>query len=375
MRYSSFKKIIILLFVSLYSFSQEKYVKNDHVSIDTRVENEHYIIDYTFKDHREFLHEIDIVFEKDQTDTMIKKFGFPSSLLKNNQNSFEKEDLKQRNEIIKNGLFLIDGGVIQKDKKAIVKYYRETTYQIANYIISYLEINNQDTRQNRIEMAMKFVQDIPYAIPEEGRRIYKNGYITPPEVLIEGYGDCDSKTILFVCIMSFLIDSDDILFVSIPGHIFSAIKDENHVVHVNSIDDHYIPYTQRNYEDNRDGQYIEYNGFKYFVCETAGPGRSNYGQAYQYQSKKTGTEDASFFKGLQDILEYVPVTSMDRPISKIRHCKIETFDLSEIFVFFGDCYHANQMEYVKDRKNLVFKYHSCYMFNPPNIYDVTQPVN
>ena len=53
------------------------------------LENEHYIINYTFKDHQDFLHEIDIVFKKDKIDTMIQKFGFPSSLLKNKQNGIE----------------------------------------------------------------------------------------------------------------------------------------------------------------------------------------------------------------------------------------------------------------------------------------------
>ena len=187
-------------------------------------------------------------------------------------------------------------------------------------------------------MAMKFVQDIPYAIPKESRRIYKNGYITPLEVLIEGYGDCDSKTILFVCIMSFLIPEDDILFVSIPGHIFSAIKyDDDNFKKNNS--DNYIPYTQRKECNSKTGTYLEYKNDKYFICETAGPGRPYYGQSNQ----------------------------------EIKMYKIEEIDLGGVMTVNGECYHSETMSHSKDGKRLIFEHNSCYIFNPPASYDLTKP--
>ena len=64
---------------------------------------------------------------------------------------------------------------------------------------------------------MKFVQDIPYGLPYEkrvrskyGGYKYDDGIFAPNEVLIKGYGDCDSKTFLFACIVSHMINPDDI---------------------------------------------------------------------------------------------------------------------------------------------------------------------
>ena len=361
------KNILCFFFISFISISQEKYDKNDHVEIDNYVENNHYVIDYTFKDHKNHLHQFRMKLNKPETDLMIKKFGVPTSMgppPKSNKNykSFDYETLLERNQIIEDAMFIANEGYVeQTNKKALVSYYKETVVQIADYIVDYLSNNQEDTRSNRIEMAIKFVQDIPYAIPKENRRVFKWGYITPPEVLIEGYGDCDSKTILFVCVMSYLIPEDDILFVSTPRHIFSAIKDES----FNGLcDEEYVPYTQRDVSDLRDGGFVEYNSSRYFVCETAGPGRSDYGQSYQYQSANNVASGGSFFKSLKNILKYTPAPSIYRPTSKIKHCKIETFDLSELVVFPGTCYHS--ITSINNNKLGHFDYHSCFMFNPPS---------
>ena len=330
-------KVFIIFLTPLLILSQEKYIKNNHVKIGSKITHDNYVVDYSFIDHESTTHNIICFFNQNKTDSMIAKFGLPYSI-------FEPYDISntainnERHNIIKNGLFLSKYGKIIKDKKALIEYYKPPTLQIANYIIKYLQANRIDTRKNRIEIAMKFVQDIPYAIPKENKKIYKNGYITPLEVLIEGYGDCDSKTILFVCIMSYLIPEDDIVFVSTPGHIFSAIKDNNSSHKINS--DEYIPQSQQK-EFLNHGTYVDFNDDKYFICETAGPGRPNYGQSNQ----------------------------------KIKLCYIEKVDLSQGVLQRGNCYHANHMSNVKDEKRLAFEYHSCYKFNPPTNYELTAPAD
>ena len=331
------RKLLLLLIIPVFCISQEKYIKNDYVKIDSRIENDNYIIDYLFKDHQSIMHQIKIILHKVRTDEMIKKFGLPYSIFETFDNS-NVDIIKQRQAIIKNGLFLLDGNKIKKDKKLLIEYYKTSTLQIANYIIEYLKSENNDTRENRIEMTMKFVQDIPYAIPKKNKKIYKNGYITPPEVLIEGYGDCDSKTMLFVCIMSYLIPEKDIVFVSTPGHIFSAIKDPNISNKIES--NSYLPQTQQK-DELKKGTYVELNKKKYFICETAGPGRPNYGQSDK----------------------------------KIKLSYIEKVDLSEIIYLPGECYHSNKMKYIKDEQRLAFEHHSCYIFNPPTSYEMTAPKN
>ncbi len=349
-------------------FSQDEYVKNEHVDIDSYINNGNYIIDYQFKDHNGDLHNFSMALEKIKTDSMIKKFGISNSILKSSK-KMDHDIINERNRIIEDGMFIAqDGFPKELNKKVLVSYYREIVNPIANYIIEYLEKNNIDNRLNRIEMAMKFVQDIPYAIPEEDKRAFKLGYITPPEVLIEGYGDCDSKTILFACVMSYLINYEDIIFVSTPGHIFSAIKDYGYT-HENE----YVPQSQREINYGTGGGFVMYNNNKYFVCETAGSARPNYGKSYQYQPSSFRNKEVSFLNNLRQLFKYSPAPSIYRPTSRIKHCKIETFDLSNLLVFPGDCHHSNSMKYIKKEKRMAFDYHSCFMYNPPSSYDSTKP--
>jgi hypothetical protein len=298
---------LLIVIVPYYFLGQEKYSKNDHVEIDCTTTSTHYIVDYKFKDHLDYEHVFKMSLERFKMDTMIEKYGLPKSYFKN----YRKKDAKlieQRKKLAKESFFILEGGVLKKDKKALVNYYRGMTAPIANFIIDYLEKSNQDTRANRIEMAMKFVQDIPYGLPKDKKNDGKFGYITPPEVLIEGYGDCDSKTILFVCIMSYLIPTNDIVYVSTPGHIFSAIKDYD-TSKLLKHSEEYIPYTQRQFNTLDLDKYVEFNGDIYFVCETAGSARPNYGNNNK----------------------------------KLKLCYIETFDLSQILSTNGYCYHSNTM--------------------------------
>ena len=45
---------------------------------------------------------------------------------------------------------------------------------------------------------MKTYRAVRYAVPDKniGNK-HIGGFFTPPQVLINGYGDCDSKTVLF----------------------------------------------------------------------------------------------------------------------------------------------------------------------------------
>ena len=334
--------LTILLYLLLVPFNfflgQEKYSKNEHVKIDCSSTDTHYIIDYTFKDHRNFEHKFNMSLEKHKTDTMIEKYGLPKSYFKKNR-KINPEVIEQRKKIAQESFFIVEAGALKKDKKGLVNYYREMTSPIANFIIEYLDKSNQNSRTNRIEMAMKFVQDIPYGVPKSKKNDGKFGYITPPEILIEGYGDCDSKTILFVCIMSYLIPTTDIVYVSTPGHIFSAIKDYDMSKMIAEETD-YVPYTLRKFNKLDLDKYIEFDDSIYFVCETAGSARPNYGENNK----------------------------------KLKLCYIETFDLSKISSTKGYCYHSNTMSVNKENR-LQFDFHSCFIYNPPTSHDMTKPVD
>tara|TARA_B100001250_G_scaffold217178_1_gene186313 strand:+ start:2214 stop:3017 length:804 start_codon:yes stop_codon:yes gene_type:complete len=250
------KKIfLILLLLPFLVFPQDNYQKNSHVNIRLKETRNKYKIYYTFKDHFDRIHNKSFVFKKEILDQAISKLGVPDSMY--DRYIINPENLIKREHILKEGLYMKRGNKLDRDYNAIINYYRDYFKPISKYLIKLLEKQNKDNRINRIEIAMKFIQDIPYGIPEESHSDkHDDGCFAPPEVLLKGYGDCDSKSFLFVCILSHMINPNDIIFVKGENHLLSAVK----------------------YDSISGGKYFTHNKRKYYICETAGPGRPLFGK-------------------------------------------------------------------------------------------------
>ena len=234
---------------------QEKPIKNGHVSISRREVFGNWIIDYSFKDHKNEMQDFTLVYPVERTRELIKGFGVPESLFEPYE--VRPEVIEERERILKEGLFQKRGETLVVDLSATVDSYSELCRPIAEQIVEALDTYGTDSPRERIEIAMKFVQDIPYGIPEsQFPGWHRGGLFTPPEVLIEMYGDCDSKSVLFAGILTSLIDARDILFLQQSKHLLTAVKGEP-----------------------EGGQtYITYEKQAYLLAETAGPGRPNLGQ-------------------------------------------------------------------------------------------------
>ena len=121
-------------------------------------------------------------------------------------------------------------------------------------------------------MAIRFVQDIPYGIPEfSDKNRHYGGVSPPPQLLIKGCGDCDSKVLFFAGILIYLIDSDDIIFLNQSKHVLSAIKEE----------------------PKNGSTYIKYKKEKYLIAETAGPGLRSLGEKGNYYKNSFKVEELS----------------------------------------------------------------------------------
>jgi len=257
------RKFILIFLVPLLCLSQKNYKKNNHVYINTKETRKNYEVEYEFKNHKDELQRIVITFNKKLSDADINKFGIPESMFE--AYPVTPQIQKQRAQILKDGLYKKIGKKLTRDYNAIVNYYRGYFKVIANNLIKHLKKKKNDSRENRINIAMKFVQDIPYGVPSEyrtdkskyGGYKYDDGVFAPIEVLIKGYGDCDSKTFLFVSILSYMINPDDILFVKGDNHLLSAVKYKQKI---------------------SNGQYFNHEGESYYICETAGPGRPMFGR-------------------------------------------------------------------------------------------------
>lgn len=252
------RKLILTLFAfattSLFAQAPKDYACNEHVICTGDTLNGKYNISYTFKDQKEILRTFKFSFDMNSTLKDIARFGVPTSFF---SNISVTTMTKERKKAIKKGLYIQSGNLLKPDRSAIVSFYRPYCSSIAGGIIYTLMNEGTDNRINRIEMAMKFVQDIPYGVPEIADTTWEvYGIYTPPEVLIRMYGDCDSKAILFACILTYLIDAKDILFLfQGHNHALVAIKGT----------------------PNLKQKYIEINKIKYILADVTGPSRLAWG--------------------------------------------------------------------------------------------------
>jgi len=262
--------LTIMFFIPFISFGQTDYQKNDHVILHSQKTAGQYIIDYEFKDHFRQMVTVDLRFDRALTDEMIGTFGVPKSMFE----PFYPVDevIRERERVISNGLFRRDDNQIVVDKSAVVSYYAGYFCKpIADIVITELGKREVDSRENRIEMAMKFVQDIPYGVPEwKEDQYFFGGVNVPPEILIHGFGDCDSKSIFFAGILCYLVKPEDIVFLGQEGHVLTAVQ-----------------------SDILDGRtYYTLGDKSYVVAETAGPGRPPFGD------KGSNTQGSSFIEPL-----------------------------------------------------------------------------
>ena len=99
-----------------------------------------------------------------------------------------------------------------------------------------------------LEIVVAFIQEIRYGIPpfEENKKVILEFWI-PPKVLVNNFGDCDSKVITFASLWADY-KRYPVLLVKIPNHMFVGLA---------------IPSTGRGT--------IIINGLRYTLCEVTGP--------------------------------------------------------------------------------------------------------
>ncbi len=252
--------LLFLLIFTLSAYSQINVEKNQHVVYEVKMYEKSYEVHYTFRDPFGALQTYNLTIPTESTLRMIDKFGVPRWL-------FEPYEDTEHNKAIrvlelKKGLFKLDGNTIVVDKSAVIDFYGSAFCKpIAEMIVSSLNDYGLDNRYNRIEFAMQFIQDIPYGIPQyEDKNRHYGGVNIIPKLLISGYGDCDSKVLLFAGIMTYLIPSEDFIFLNQPKHVLSAIKGN--------------PITGQTF--------IRYKQNKYLLAETSGPGKRRLGEEGKY---------------------------------------------------------------------------------------------
>lgn len=134
----------------------------------------------------------------------------------------------------------------------ITELYSDIGEDIAYLIIE--ELNNEriDNYKNRIISALNFVQYIPYGV-QKNESFKKSKINLPHETLILNYGDNNSKSILFTCIIKNLINPDNVAIIT-----YDNVNNERK----------YIPAVSGL---NKNGIFIEHNNKKFYPLETKKP--------------------------------------------------------------------------------------------------------
>jgi hypothetical protein len=238
-----------------YTSPPWNYMRNPHVRFNASKVGDFLITEITFKDHFGVLRSWRLHYPFDEVVELGVEFGIPRSIFR----PYYSHEEETRNNVIHSGLFRKHHGVIRPDKSSLVGQSAELICRpIAQSIVATLSSLHRDTQLNRIRMAMKFVQDIPYGVPNfDDQDWCFGGVIPPPLIMMLGYGDCDSKSILYAGILSYLIDYRRIIFLNTHAHVLTAVRCEGVI-----------------------GTHIDYRGSKYYLTETAGPGRSDIGIIY-----------------------------------------------------------------------------------------------
>ncbi|WP_299457416.1 hypothetical protein [uncultured Microscilla sp.] len=230
-------------FAAIIQLTKER----NHQKVD--IESDNYVFDYVYRDVANRGTKMKWGNRKLSIDNINNRFGLPHDFFKR---SFSSED--EIREIAERGYFKVQNNTASPDYNRMIHISRNITRPIYEMIMK--KVGQDASYQKPIDELLKFCQDIPYKIPADLYNNKQTGGIFPPSLaLTKGYADCDTKAVLFA---SVLLHNPryKIVFVTIPGHLFLAIKG--------------VP---KPYQ-----KYVTYRGEKYILCEPTGPARLAFGK-------------------------------------------------------------------------------------------------
>lgn len=166
---------------------------------------------------------------------VVKSYGVPESWLHFRYTSEQDrrrkiEDIQQR--IATRGfIYAQDNNTITADYRWFVDHsvsdMRDTAISLKNEAV---RVGHQNTRQLNGVIAT-FVQSMTYRIPpdirrdHDGQNVFTGGITMPLETLYHGYGDCDTKTVLFASIMK-NFEGAEVILLKGNGHMFAGFRME-----------------------------------------------------------------------------------------------------------------------------------------------------
>jgi hypothetical protein len=253
-----------------------KYQKTPLTRQSVEITKKTYSFKYKFSSPSNEWFEWSWKYKRLETIEMINKFGISKSIFEPFQAT--EKNVKSRNRIIKTSLFKKEGNVISPDFNRMIPFYMGFTSPL--YALTIRTLGKDSTPRERVEFLLRFVQDIPYGIPPtRSNSKVISGVLSPPQIFIEKWGDCDSKVLLLSSILAHE-PRYKILLLHLDKHLLMAFEGRPHP----------------------NDAYIIFQGKNFILADPTGPARLPLGNP--------GPD----FKGQFKKIEALLVTSADRKI-------------------------------------------------------------
>lgn len=235
-----------------------QYERNANTTQSVRSIDSNYFYDYSFNGPRSGQYVWSWNWTEDKVESLTRRYGIPMGILERNSVSSDFSDS------LRTFGFHLKNNLIAPDMVELTRKYRDSLYPIYQQWKARSQELALKERES-VELLLNFLQDIPYGLPPEnyqGR--YIHGLFPPSAMFTEKFGDCDSKALAFVAILSWEPKYQSRLaFITVPGHMLVGIED---IVR---------PYDQ----------YVEWQGKRYVFIEPVGVNHSLYGSGNQnYQT-------------------------------------------------------------------------------------------
>ena len=253
-----------------------EYQKNPYTEQNVEITKKVYGFKYKFSSPTNEWYEWEWKYKRVETNEMINKFGLPQSILEPYQAT--KKNVRLRNRVIKESFFKEDRKKLYPDFNRIIPFYMGFTSPL--YALTIKTLGKDSTPRERVEFLLRFVQDIPYGIPpNRSNSKVISGILTPPQIFIEKWGDCDSKVLLISSILAHE-PRYKILLVYLENHLLMAFEGRPHP----------------------NDSFIVFQGSKFILADPTGPGHLKLGNP--------GPD----FKGNFKKIEPLKITSANRRI-------------------------------------------------------------
>ena len=253
-----------------------EYQKTPFTQQNVEITKKVYAFKYKFSSPSNEWYEWKWKYKRVETNEMIKKFGMPQSIFE--PYPATKKNVRLRNQVIKKSFFKGEGNVLYPDFNRMIPFYMGFTSPL--YALTIKTLGKDSTPRERVEFLLRFVQDIPYGIPpNRSNSKVISGILTPPQIFIEKWGDCDSKVLLISSILAHE-PRYKILLVYLENHLLMAFEGRPHP----------------------NDSFIVFQGSKFILADPTGPAHLKLGNP--------GPD----FKGNFKKIELLQITSADRRI-------------------------------------------------------------